>query len=49
MVIKTTKQVQCEDYNELITLHEYIGLEGAWYTEHWCPKGDLIHERRTTE
>jgi len=39
MIIKATKQVKCKTCKKKITLREYEGLEGSWYTDHFgCKK-----------
>ncbi len=43
MVIKSTKKVNCEGCGEEITLREYEGLEGGWYTDHFC---EWAHRRK---
>lgn len=35
MVVKATKQQKCE-CGEVITLREYVGMEGGWYSDHHC-------------
>jgi len=36
MVILNEVEVVCEECGEKHTIHEYVGLEGAWYTSHIC-------------
>ena len=36
MKILKSESEKCRDCGKLITLHEYEGLEGAWYTDHHC-------------
>jgi len=38
MIVKTEIQEKCAyGCGETITIREYIGLEGAWYSDHSCP------------
>jgi hypothetical protein len=37
MIVKKQEEETCRDCGEKITLREYVGLEGAWYTDHRCP------------
>lgn len=36
MVIKQEKQERCYKCKKMITVREYEGLEGSWYTDHHC-------------
>lgn len=45
MLIKTKELDNCRYCGFPIEIHEYIGLEGAWYTEHLCPEFGFFVER----
>lgn len=36
MIVANTQKTTCKRCNEVITLYEYKGLEGGWYSDHRC-------------
>ena len=45
MVITTEEQEPCNGCGEVITIRQYEGMPGRWWTEHVCGKvpGDMEH------
>lgn len=49
MIILNEEEVLCNSCGITHKIHEYVGLEGAWYTSHYCEGTPLQGERGKDE
>lgn len=45
VVIKEAKKVECDFCKKGITIREYVGLEGIWWTDHHCEEQREYYHR----